>query len=110
MTRLFVMKCLRYESAITRFFMRGRTETLRPLSEHSCAFVKAMDNPGASAATKVGGCVSYPWYLVRVASSRQAHMVVRWRCFARRCSTTSHTSGGASRATALIAICLACGC
>lgn len=71
MTRLFVMKCLRYESAITRFFMRGRTETLRPLSEHSCAFVKAMDNPGASAATKVGGCVSYPWCLVRVASSRQ---------------------------------------
>lgn len=39
---------LTYESATTRFYYKGRTETIRPVSEHSVAFVKAMDDPEAS--------------------------------------------------------------
>ena len=36
---------LTYESATTRLYYRGRTETIRPVSDYSVAFVKAMDDP-----------------------------------------------------------------
>ena len=39
---------LTYESATTRLYYQGRTETIRPVSDHSVAFVKAMDDPSAS--------------------------------------------------------------
>ncbi|XP_013419196.1 carnitine O-palmitoyltransferase 1, liver isoform-like [Lingula anatina] len=42
-----------YESASTRMFALGRTETIRPISEHSVSFVKAMDNPSATSDTKI---------------------------------------------------------
>lgn len=39
---------LTYESATTRLYYEGRTETIRPMSTHSVAFVKAMDDPNCS--------------------------------------------------------------
>lgn len=36
---------LTYESATTRLYYQGRTETIRPVSDLSVAFVKAMDDP-----------------------------------------------------------------
>jgi carnitine O-palmitoyltransferase 1 len=39
---------LTYEAATTRMFYKGRTETIRPVSVHSCNFVKAFDNPSIS--------------------------------------------------------------
>ena len=33
---------LTYESAMTRLFREGRTETVRPVTEESCKFVRAM--------------------------------------------------------------------
>ncbi|KIH86853.1 carnitine O-acetyltransferase [Sporothrix brasiliensis 5110] len=41
-----------YESAATRFFQLGRTETCRSVSEASVAFCKAMGDDSADAATK----------------------------------------------------------
>jgi carnitine O-palmitoyltransferase 1 len=37
-----------YESSMTRLFRNGRTETVRPVSIESVAFVKAMENPELS--------------------------------------------------------------
>uniref|UniRef100_A0A915PN97 Choline/carnitine acyltransferase domain-containing protein n=1 Tax=Setaria digitata TaxID=48799 RepID=A0A915PN97_9BILA len=34
--------CLTYESASARFYAKSRTETLRPVTKESCAFVKSM--------------------------------------------------------------------
>lgn len=39
---------LTYESSMTRLFREGRTETVRPCTLESCAFVKAMENPDVS--------------------------------------------------------------
>ncbi|MFH4984970.1 hypothetical protein AB6A40_011679, partial [Gnathostoma spinigerum] len=39
---------LTYESASTRFFQNARTETLRSVTNESCAFVKAMMDPNVS--------------------------------------------------------------
>ncbi|KAJ8970433.1 hypothetical protein NQ314_001228 [Rhamnusium bicolor] len=36
--------CLTYEATMTRLYREGRTETLRPLTVESAAWVKAMDN------------------------------------------------------------------
>ena len=46
--RLHHKVVLTYESATTRLYYEGRTETIRPVSDHSVAFVKAMDDPEAS--------------------------------------------------------------
>lgn len=37
-----------YEASMTRLFLAGRTETVRPVTQESCAFAKAMCNPAAS--------------------------------------------------------------
>ena len=42
--RLHQCYVLTYESATTRLFFNGRTETIRPVSDHSCAFVQAMQD------------------------------------------------------------------
>lgn len=39
---------LTYESATTRLYYQGRTETIRPVSEYSVAFIRAMDDPDVS--------------------------------------------------------------
>lgn len=43
--RLHQKFVLTYESATTRLYYKGRTETIRPVSEHSIAFVKSIDDP-----------------------------------------------------------------
>ena len=43
--RLYQRFVLTYESATTRLYYKGRTETIRPVSEHSIAFVKSFDDP-----------------------------------------------------------------
>ena len=43
--RLHQRCVLTYESATTRLYYQGRTETIRPVSEHSVAFVKSFDDP-----------------------------------------------------------------
>jgi carnitine O-palmitoyltransferase 1 len=40
--------CLTYEASMMRLFRDGRTETVRPVTQQSCAFVKAMCNPEIS--------------------------------------------------------------
>lgn len=42
-----------YEASMTRLFLHGRTETVRPVSGASCAFVRAMSDPSASPAQKL---------------------------------------------------------
>lgn len=37
--------CLTYESAMTRLFLDGRTETVRSCTRESCDFVRAMEDP-----------------------------------------------------------------
>ncbi|KFD58677.1 hypothetical protein M513_00370 [Trichuris suis] len=37
--------CLTYEACMTRLYREGRTETVRPVTKESCAFVRAMDDP-----------------------------------------------------------------
>ena len=37
-----------YESSMTRLFRLGRTETVRPVTNESVAFVKAMENPACT--------------------------------------------------------------
>ena len=44
--------CFTYESAMTRIFRDGRTETIRPCSIKSTEFVKAADDPNVSDAEK----------------------------------------------------------
>ncbi|XP_022253543.1 carnitine O-palmitoyltransferase 1, muscle isoform-like [Limulus polyphemus] len=39
---------LTYEASMTRLFREGRTETVRPVTMESCAWVKAMENPNCS--------------------------------------------------------------
>ena len=43
--RLHQKIVLTYESATTRLYYQGRTETIRPVSEHSVRFVKLIDDP-----------------------------------------------------------------
>ena len=43
--RLHRKTVLTYESATTRLYYEGRTETIRPVSEDSVAFVKSFDDP-----------------------------------------------------------------
>ena len=43
--RLYQQFVLTYESATTRLYYRGRTETIRPVSDDSVAFVKSFDDP-----------------------------------------------------------------
>jgi carnitine O-palmitoyltransferase 1 len=43
---------LTYESAMTRIYRAGRTETIRSLSGESCAFVRAMEDPAESNAAR----------------------------------------------------------
>ena len=43
--RLHQKLVLTYESATTRLYYQGRTETIRPVSEHSVAFVRSFDDP-----------------------------------------------------------------
>lgn len=42
-----------YESSMTRLFKHGRTETVRPVSEASVAFVHVMEDPKATAQEKL---------------------------------------------------------
>ena len=42
--RTYHQPCPTYESASTRQFLHGRTETIRTCSEDSVAFTKAFDN------------------------------------------------------------------
>lgn len=44
--------CLSYESSMTRLFREGRTETVRPCTTESCAFVRAMLNPSSTKAER----------------------------------------------------------
>ena len=39
---------LTYEASMTRLYLQGRTETVRPVSLESCAFVRAMDDPSVT--------------------------------------------------------------
>ncbi|XP_075393125.1 palmitoyl thioesterase CPT1C isoform X5 [Tenrec ecaudatus] len=38
--------CLTYESVMTRLFLEGRTETVRPCTREACDFVRAMEDGG----------------------------------------------------------------
>lgn len=42
-----------YESSMTRIFLQGRTETIRPATVDSCAFVRAMEDKAVSPAEKL---------------------------------------------------------
>lgn len=44
---------LTYEASMTRLFREGRTETVRPVTVESCAWVKAMHDPKVSNAEKI---------------------------------------------------------
>ena len=46
--RLHQKFVLTYESATTRLYYEGRTETIRPVSDESVAFVKSFDDPTVS--------------------------------------------------------------
>lgn len=45
--------CLTYEATMTRLYREGRTETVRPLTEESAAWVKAMDDGNVSVEERV---------------------------------------------------------
>ena len=59
-----------YETGHTRAFYHGRTDTVRTCSLASCAFVRAMEDPHATAAHKwsalKAACVSHGERLPRV--------------------------------------------
>lgn len=42
------MFCLTYESSMTRMFRDGRTETVRSCTSEAVAFVRAMEDAGAT--------------------------------------------------------------
>lgn len=44
---------LTYEASMTRLFREGRTETVRPVTSVSCAFVRAMQNKEATKENKI---------------------------------------------------------
>lgn len=50
--RLYKTSCPTYESASTRPFLHGRTETIRVCSEHSVAFTKNFDREDVSTEQK----------------------------------------------------------
>ncbi|XP_043852895.1 carnitine O-palmitoyltransferase 1, brain isoform isoform X2 [Dromiciops gliroides] len=45
--------CLTYEACVTRLFCEGRTETLRSCTLETCAFVRAMEDPGLTDAQRL---------------------------------------------------------
>ncbi|XP_012716041.2 carnitine O-palmitoyltransferase 1, muscle isoform isoform X1 [Fundulus heteroclitus] len=45
--------CLTYESSMTRMFRDGRTETVRSCTSEAVAFVRAMEDPGATKAQRL---------------------------------------------------------
>ncbi|KAF8561897.1 hypothetical protein P879_06782 [Paragonimus westermani] len=45
--------CLTYEASMTRLFREGRTETVRSCTKASVAFVKAMENPDCTNASRL---------------------------------------------------------
>lgn len=42
-----------YESSMTRLFLHGRTETVRPVTDASCAFVRTMADEKATPKDKL---------------------------------------------------------
>lgn len=40
--------CLTYEASMTRLYREGRTETVRPVTVESAAFIRAMCDPNCS--------------------------------------------------------------
>lgn len=46
--------CLTYEASMTRLFREGRTETVRPCTIESAAWVKAMENKSSTVSAKIG--------------------------------------------------------
>ncbi|XP_003384970.2 PREDICTED: carnitine O-palmitoyltransferase 1, liver isoform-like isoform X2 [Amphimedon queenslandica] len=50
--RIYHKLVLTYESATTRLYYKGRTETIRPVSMQSKAFVESMDDPQVSVEKK----------------------------------------------------------
>ena len=50
--RLYKIPVLTYEAATTRMFYKGRTETIRPVSEYFGQFVRAFDDPSVSVEEK----------------------------------------------------------
>lgn len=59
--------CLTYEAIMTRLYREGRTETVRPLTIESAAWVKAMEDGKTSTEEKVK--------LLRIAC--QGHQVIK---------------------------------
>lgn len=55
--------CLTYEASMTRLFREGRTETLRPCTVESSAWVTAMENPNATVSYNLLLLVSYGFEL-----------------------------------------------
>lgn len=53
--------CLTYESSMTRLFREGRTETVRPCTLESAAFVKIMEDPNEKVLY-----ISYYFYVKKV--------------------------------------------
>lgn len=45
--------CLTYEATMTRLYREGRTETVRPLTIESAAWVKSMEDGKASTEEKI---------------------------------------------------------
>lgn len=45
--------CLTYEAIMTRLYREGRTETVRPLTIESAAWVKAMEDENSTTEEKV---------------------------------------------------------
>lgn len=50
--------CLTYEASMTRLYLEGRTETVRPTTMEAAAFVRAMCNPESSVSRCVLATVS----------------------------------------------------
>lgn len=46
--------CLTYEASMTRLYREGRTETVRPCTIESCAWVRAMDDQNVPVSDKIG--------------------------------------------------------
>lgn len=64
--------CLTYEATMTRLFREGRTETVRPCSVESSAFVRAMEDKNTTVEEKVRqlrlACENHQVILISISS------------------------------------------
>ena len=73
--------CLTYEASMTRLYREGRTETVRPISVESSAFVRAMCDPDSTVSLSFSLCITLLFHFIERGMQEITESSYRCTCF-----------------------------